>query len=168
MYPMYTLSLNGGSTGRRASTWWGLGSVLRHLAGFHRQAVNLRVLCSVVITSFLLPNRTRLELQKVLGFVHCWNSILSVFLFLLNVVRVWLVSVQNKKVFHQSFLFVFGNLVYLYFSLTADLYQFKKKVSLLADIFRLDLMDWSLALAITVKAKRKMVSLSELNWRSKC
>ena len=76
-------------------------------------------------------------------------------------------SVQNKKVFHQSFLFVSEkqNLVYLYFSLTADLNQFRKKVSLLADIFQLKLMDWSLALVIAVKAKRKngVIIETELN-----
>ena len=69
----------------------------------------------------------------------------------------WFASVQIKS-FSSIILvcLVFGkqNLVYLYFSLTADINQLRKKISLLADIFQLDLIDWSLTLSIAVKTKQ--------------
>ena len=66
-------------------------------------------------------------------------------------------SVQNKKVFHQSFLFVSENkTLFIYTFLWQQIsINLEKKVSLLDDIFQLKLMDWSLALVIAVKAKQK-------------
>ena len=76
-------------------------------------------------------------------------------------------SVQNKKVFHQSFLFVSENkTLFIYTFLWQQIsINLEKKVSLLADIFQLKLMDWSLALVIAVKAKRKngVIIETELN-----
>ena len=81
----------------------GLGSVLRHLAGFHCQAVNLRESCWVVIISFLLPNQIKDSKSFWFCTLQKFNFIRIFIPFKRYVVWAWLVSVQIKKFFINHF-----------------------------------------------------------------
>ena len=67
----------------------------------------------------------------------------------------WFASVQIKSFSSIILVCLWKTKPCLFILFSDSRYQsIKKKISLLADIFQLDLMDWSLTLSIAVKTKQ--------------